>query len=334
MKKIKKYFEDFKWNNWTTLSIGVVIISLFITTILWEWYDKSVLVKQIYSDQSLLDKINEIAQTKQSDKEKLQIYDALLPNATRIFWGGSTYWFTFISNNIMGFSILFLPFFKKHKLAQKMYLSGIVFIILVLTGFWGGVWLDKNVTENMSNNDFHRTLIWHGYAPFLGICTIFYERKNIKVSTSAIWCFCIFPVLYMFFMFAIYANGYKFMHLQKENISQLNWREIYKDNPIPNEFNTELSRGIVIYSMVSIAHPFGYQGDSTFVRIFLNCCLVLMMIFSAPVVGFILRKILRIQHKEDIKIPKLILIANDSPFKRYKNKNKYYPEHFFNNKEQ
>ncbi|EIE40653.1 MAGa3780 family membrane protein [Mycoplasmopsis canis] len=324
-KKIVKKIKQWNLRDWTTFFIGLILINLYIFAVFWNWYDESRNIWLTYNkNPDIIAKINELARNATTNEEKGRIYLTLLPNATESLWGGTSYFYTFISNVLMGSSIMFFPFFKNTKLGQRLYFGSIVFIISVVLGFWGGVLVDKELLGKMKVNDFPRTLIWHAIAPGLGILTLFWQRKNIRISNKVIWSLSIYPIIYSIFMVAIYMFGYKFMNLHKEAFLPDFYNINDPNNPIPQEYNSEIERGIVFYSIISILKPFGYSGDNNYVRIVLLILITLFMIMMAPTIGFIVRKFWRIKQPNQKSLPKLIFIDKDSKIKAFfeKRKNK------------
>ncbi|WP_223211510.1 MAGa3780 family membrane protein [Mycoplasmopsis edwardii] len=296
---------------------------MYICIIFWNWHDESIAIWSTYNkNPDIINKINEAARNASED-EREQIYLALLPNATESLWGGTSYFYTFISNMLMGASVMFFPFFRTSKLGQRLYFSSLVFIISVVLGFWAGVLVDPNLLGKMSKNDFPRTLVWHAIAPGLGLLTLFWERTEIKISNKLIWSLMIYPILYSIFMVAIYLFGYKFMNLHSETF----WPEFFdktatSNNPIPAEYNREIDRGIVFYSVISILKPFGYSGESNYVRIVLLIIMFVFMVLMCPTIGFIVRRFWRIKQPHQRQLPKLVIFGENSKFQKWFNKKK------------
>ncbi|MEI2462535.1 hypothetical protein RRG54_04140 [Mycoplasmopsis felis] len=308
--KFKKFllkYKSFTILDWATFTIGIMLILLYLSIILWNWWDKSYLTwKTYYDNPEIIAKINEIASAYEDDEQRNIVYKALLPNATLLLWGETTYWFTFMSNIYMSITIVLFPFFKQSKKAQNFYFAGIIYIIIVVLVFWFGWISDPNIGGTFTQNDFYRTIIWHGIAPFLGILTIFWERKRIKISTGRIWSFSIFPSCYLIFILFIYFFGYKF-----KNLNAVEFFPSYtnsSNNPIPIQFNREIDRGITIYSAISFWEPLGYKGDNTYLKSVLIVFIILSAFFAAPIIGFLLRKILRILQPGQRKLQKIYFI--------------------------
>ncbi|MHA0272868.1 MAGa3780 family membrane protein [Mycoplasma sp. 48589B] len=280
--RIHKYFSrlfgSFKWQDWITCAIGFTLIVTYITVTVLEWHFRSIWVLEAYNlkgqdNKTILNNIEAIYNTSDEDAKRV-ITELVYPNATYLFWGGSTYWFTFMSNVLMGVTLFIYPFYQKSRRAQTFYFASMVYIIVVMMGYWGGVVFDNSIITQNRPFEMIKTLIMHAGAPFLGLFTLFaYERKRIRISTRSIWAFCTWPIAYLLFTVAIYFIGYKFMA------------------PFGG---TELQRGVTIYGVVSFYHPIGYKGDSIFVIVVLDVIMVLCAIFTAPAIGFILRKVLRI----------------------------------------
>ncbi|UWV85467.1 hypothetical protein NW066_02060 [Mycoplasmopsis felis] len=286
--KFKKFllkYKSFTILDWATFTIGIMLILLYLSIILWNWWDKSYLTRKTYYDNpEIIAKINEIASAYEDDEQRNIVYKALLPNATLLLWGETTYWFTFMSNIYMSITIVLFPFFKQSKKAQNFYFAGIVYIIIVVLVFWFGWISDPNIGGIFTQNDFYRTIIWHGIAPFLGILTIFWERKRIKINTGRIWSFSIFPSCYLIFILFIYFFGYKF-----KNLNAVEFFPSYtnsSNNPIPIQFNREIDRGITIYSAISFWEPLGYKGDNTYLKSVLIVFIILSLFLLLQLLVF------------------------------------------------
>ncbi|TDV24140.1 hypothetical protein BCF59_0087 [Mycoplasmopsis mustelae] len=309
LKKFLHTYQEFNKKDWATFLIGFFLIMVYLCIIMWDWSDKSFSTWQVFNkiykdDPDFFEKINQMANSVSSHDEKSAIYRATLPNAVLILWGGTSYWFTFICNVLMAISILLFPFFKESKKAQKFYFAGIVYIIIVVLVFWFGWLTDKTIGGNFSRNDFYRTLVWHAIAPFFGIITLIWERKRIRISTQVIWSYSIFPICYLIFLLLIYIFGYKFKNFTSADFLP-NSENQNHPNVIPNEFNTELDRGIAIYSIISFWNPLGYTGDNFYLKSVLIIIIVLSSFLTAPTIGFILRKVLRILQPGQKKLPPL-----------------------------
>ncbi|SJZ43242.1 MAGa3780 family membrane protein [Mycoplasmopsis verecunda] len=288
----KKYFGHFTAQDWVTWTIGLILILTYIIVTLLEWHFRSLWVLEAYNlkgadGQSILQNIKEIADTNNPDTKRV-ITELVYPNATYLFWGGSTYWFTFMSNVLMGVTLFLYPIYQKSRRAQTFYFASMVYIIIVMLGYWGGVIFDHSIITSNRPFELGKTLIMHAVAPFLGLSTLFiYERKRIRIATKSIWAFMAWPIAYLLFTVAIYFIGYKFMQ------------------PFGG---TELQRGVTIYGVVSFYHPLGYQGNSIFVVVVLDIIMVLCAIFAGPIIGFTLRKILRILQPKQRKLPPIYFI--------------------------
>ncbi|QNM93909.1 hypothetical protein H9M94_01385 [Mycoplasma sp. Pen4] len=264
--KGKNRFSGFTWKEWITFIIGLTLLITYIVVTLLEWHFRSNKVYKVFTEvQNQLDKTNILRD--HPDWQKV-----IYPNATLIFWGGSTYWFTFMTNVLMGVTLFLFPFYRKSNRAQRFYFASMAYIIIVVAAYWSGVGLDPKIFTDSDKFEFSKTLIMHGVAPFLGLITLFWERKNIRISNKAVWSFSIYPMVYLLFTVAIYTFGHKFIKFG----------------------GTELDRGIVIYEVVSFLQPLGYKGGDTFLIVLFDIILVLMAFLSAPVIGFTLRKFFRI----------------------------------------
>ncbi|WP_322959409.1 hypothetical protein RRG53_02085 [Mycoplasmopsis cynos] len=332
-KVVYKKFKSFNKYETITFTIGIILFILYICTIFWKWYDQSYNIWNIYNkNPKIIEQIKEIANNTANEIEKREVYSNLLPNATTALWGGSSYFYTFISNIFLAACITFFPFFKNGKLAQRLYFSSIVFIISVMLGFWTGIVFDPKLIGRLEeDNDFNRTIIWHAIGPVLGIVTIFWERKSIRISNKAIWCLMIYPLIYSFFMISIYLFGYKFLNLHKQQFSP-DFTNLFYDesNPVPREFNSEINRGIVFYSVVSLIKPLGYEGPNNYVRAVLIIIMLSFIVLTCPIIGFIIRRFLRIKQPNQKTLPKLIFLHKDSKlwiwlYNRRINKNKSKP---------
>ncbi|MFV8459104.1 MAGa3780 family membrane protein [Mycoplasma sp. CR] len=298
--RLKKYFSrlfgTFKWQDWLTCAVGFTLIVTYITITVLEWHYRSLWVLEAYKiigpgGKTILDDIKEIYNAADPNAQRV-INELVYPNATYLFWGGSTYWFTFMSNVLMGVTLFIYPFYQKSRRAQTFYFASMVYIIIVMLGYWGGVIFDNSIITQNRPFEMIKTLIMHAGAPFLGLFTLFaYERKRIRISTRSIWFFAAWPIAYLLFTIAIYFIGYKFMA------------------PFGG---TELQRGVTIYGVVSFYHPIGYKGDSFFVVIVLDVIMVLCAILTAPAIGFTLRKVLRILLPRQKKPRKVYFIRPES----------------------
>lgn len=277
---LKAKFNLFDWKDWITFSIGLTLILTYLVVTLLEWHFRSIAVEKAFLEvKGTLDESN-------VDSAKLQ--KLIYPNATLLFWGGSTYWFTFMSNVLMGVTMFLYPFYRTSKKAQRFYFASMVYIIIVVAVYWGGVATDPTLMSDSQTFEWVKTSIMHGAAPFLGLLTLVgWERKRIRISNVSIWSFMIYPIAYLFFTFAIYAFGHKFMQFG----------------------GTELERGVAIYSVVSYLHPFNYKGNSTLVIVVLDIMLLLFAMFSAPALGFFLRKVLRILKPGQKALSKIYFIS-------------------------
>ncbi|MFV8479823.1 MAGa3780 family membrane protein [Mycoplasma sp. T193] len=299
-KRIRNYFSRlfgaFKWQDWLTCAIGFTLIVTYITITILEWHFRSLWVLEAYNitgpgGHTILDDMKEIYDSSDQNAQRV-ITELVYPNATYLFWGGSTYWFTFMSNVLMGVTLFIYPFYQKSRRAQTFYFASMVYIIIVMLGYWGGVIFDNSIITQNRPFEMIKTLIMHAGAPFLGLFTLFaYERKRVRISTRSIWGFAAWPIAYLLFTVAIYFIGYKFM------------------KPFGG---TELQRGVTIYGVVSFYHPIGYTGDSLFVVVVLDVVMVLCAIFTAPVIGFTLRKVLRILLPGQRKRRKVYFIRPES----------------------
>ncbi|WLP85858.1 MAGa3780 family membrane protein [Mycoplasma seminis] len=240
---------------------------------------------------SIFDQIKDIQDSSGNENIQKIINYYVYPNATYLFWGGSTYWFTFMSNVLMGITLFLYPFWQKSRRAQTFYFASMVYIIIVMLGYWGGVIFDHSIITDNKPFEMVKTLIMHAGAPFFGLMTLFvYERKRIRISTKSVWGFAAWPIAYLFFTIAIYFLGYKFMQFG----------------------GTELQRGVTIYGVVSFYEPLGYKGGSIFIVVVLDIIMVLCAIFAAPVIGFTLRKLLRILRPRQKKLPKLYFVKPET----------------------
>ncbi|VEU70876.1 MAGa3780 family membrane protein [Mycoplasmopsis glycophila] len=173
---------------------------------------------------------------------------------------------------------------------QKFYFAAMVYILIVGLAYWVGVAMVPSTFNNLIFDQKMKSIVMHIIAPILGLSTLTYERKRIKISNMSIWSYSLYPFLYFLLLIVpTYVFGYKFL-------------EINSDLPGTTSIPTELSRGIVIYQLVSFNHPLGYPGDIVFIKVILNILLILMSFFTAPIFGFLLRQILRISRPgEEVK---------------------------------
>ncbi|VEU72870.1 Uncharacterised protein [Mycoplasmopsis gallopavonis] len=217
---------------------------------------------------------------------------------------GSTYWFTFLSNIFMAITLLFYPTAQNSLRAQKFYFASMVYIIIVASAYWTGVFMVPTTYTNLFYDQKVKSIIMHIVAPILGLATLYYERKRIQISNPSIWSFAIYPALYLILLIVpTYVLGYKFMEFGKT--TQADGTIIYP---------SELSRGIVIYQLVSFNHPLGYPGDLIFIKVVLNILMISLAFISAPAIGFLLRQILRIRRPGQEEMPKLYFINPDTKY--------------------
>ncbi|QCZ36559.1 MAGa3780 family membrane protein [Mycoplasma nasistruthionis] len=264
MKLFLRNFLFFNKIDWYCFSIGVILLLTYLITTILEWHFRSVKVYEAFESVS---KVIESANIDSSVKETY-----IYPNATEIFWGGSTKWFTFISNLTMAISLATFPFYKNSYRAQKFYFGSLVYIIITVLVYWSGVAVYDGIFTNQNIFEMVKTLIMHAFAPALGLSTFFWLRHYVKISNNAIWFLAIYPVSYFFFTLIIYFTGHKFMDFG----------------------GTELDRGVVIYKVVSFYEPLGYNGGDTFIVVLLDIILFLMAFLTAPIIGFCLRKFFRV----------------------------------------
>ncbi|WP_406613683.1 MAGa3780 family membrane protein [Mycoplasma corogypsi] len=266
MKNTLKFIIDksksFTAQDWATFLIGLFLIVSILTTTFLEWYFVSVRAKIAFDEIR-----TSIENSGLTDAAKNLIY----PNATRLFWGGSTYWFTFMSNTFMSVILVIYPLINKSQKAQRLYFASIIYIILVASAYWTGVTIVPSIFTHTFLDEKIKTLLMHAVGPILGISTLFWEKRRISVSNRTIWTLMVFPVGYLFIMIIpTYIFGYKF-----------------------KEFGgTELQRGIIIYPMISFDNPFdvNQKGAPEWVKIFLDIMIVVLAFISAPMVGALVRK--------------------------------------------
>ncbi|WP_036451718.1 MAGa3780 family membrane protein [Mycoplasma buteonis] len=275
--RLTEKYRRFSTLDWITFTIGISLIICYIVITFYEWYMVS--LRNVEAYEKIKDTISAIT----NGNQNIHLANLLYPNANRVFWGGSTYWFTFLSNVFMGVTLTFYPFVQKSLRAQKFYFASMVFIIVVAGAYWTGIAMVPSTFLNTYLDEKFKSIFMHAVAPILGLSTLLYERKRINVATASIWSFAFWPIAYLFLLIIpTYVFGYKFMQFGIINRDG-------QDFP-PNE----LDRGIVIYQLVSFNYPLGYKGDIFWVKILMNILMIFMAFITAPVVGFILRKILRI----------------------------------------
>lgn len=263
--------------DWTVFIIGsLMILDLFTITIL-EWHFKSIETYTKYKE------IYGVLQ--QSNNESIkQISIDLAPNATILFWGGSTYWFTFMTNAYLAVVLTLFPFYRTRKKAHVFFYASVVYITITMSMYWLSVLMNPIEFTIMTFFEKIKSCIVHIVTPILGIFCLIIYRKILRIDNNNIWILMIFPAFYYLFTLTIYFIGYKFI-----------------------EFGgSEIQRGVVIYTMVSFYHPLGYQGDSIFIIVIFNIILFLMALLTAPIYGFIYRRILRIRKTGQRELPKII----------------------------
>nr|WP_129724598.1 hypothetical protein [Mycoplasmopsis gallopavonis] len=204
----------------------------------------------------------------------------------------------------MAITLLFYPTAQNSLRAQKFYFASMVYIIIVASAYWTGVFMVPTTYTNLFYDQKVKSIIMHIVAPILGLATLYYERKRIQISNPSIWSFAIYPALYLILLIVpTYVLGYKFMEFGKT--TQADGTIIYP---------SELSRGIVIYQLVSFNHPLGYPGDLIFIKVVLNILMISLAFISAPAIGFLLRQILRIRRPGQEEMPKLYFINPDTKY--------------------
>ncbi|QGZ97543.1 hypothetical protein GE118_01870 [Mycoplasma sp. NEAQ87857] len=284
MKKNKKLLF---WNNFKEIStsskitfiFGVILISLYVSITIVEWYYQSWRTFNAFNvikgdiDKTLTNKMDQ---------------NVVYPSGVRLLWGGSTYWFTFMCNVFMGVMLLVYPLHKKSKKIQKFYFASIVYILIVVSAYWTGIMIVPSTFTELVFDQKIKSIIMHVIAPVIGVSTIFWERKSIKISNKDIWMYAIFPSSYMIFIIINYVMSYKFIKFG----------------------GTELDRGIVIYELVSFKYPLGYKGEITFIIVVLDLIMISLSILTAPIYGFLMRKLLRILKPHQRSLPKLVFNAN------------------------
>ncbi|VEU76016.1 MAGa3780 family membrane protein [Mycoplasmopsis columboralis] len=274
---LRKYYK-FSLLDWTTYIIGVLLIINAATLTVLEWYYKSLEEVEIYKElQYLLDAYKGTF----TDEVKNLIY----PNATQSFWGGSTYWFTFMTNVYLAITLAVFPFHKQSKKAQVMFFAAIVYITITFSMYWLSIALDPNEFTKLSLFAKIKSIIFHAVTPFIAMVLITLTRKHLRIDNVNIWALIIFPFFYYLFTLTIYFIGYKY----KQNFG-----------------GSEIDRGIVIYVPVSFYQPLGYQGQSVYLIVIFNIILFLMAVLTAPIIGFIYRRVLRIRKTGQKSLPKLV----------------------------
>ncbi|WP_426460943.1 MAGa3780 family membrane protein [Mycoplasma hafezii] len=270
-------YKEFNKKDWATFSIGIILVFCYISITFFEWHMVSIRAVEAYK------KIEPAISSISDNNTDTNLVNLVYPNANRLFWGGSTYWFTFLSNVFMGVTLIFYPFAQRSRRAQKFYFASLVYIIVVAGAYWTGIAMVPSTFLDTYIDEKCKSIFMHLIAPILGLSTLVYERKRIAVSTASIWSYAIWPMGYLLLLIIpTYTFGYKFMQ----------FGVVYKDGvAIPP---TELARGIVIYQLVSFDYPLGYTGNIYWIKIFLNIVMCLLAFFTAPAIGFLLRKVLRI----------------------------------------
>ncbi|MBN4083310.1 hypothetical protein JXZ92_00540 [Mycoplasma sp. CSL10137] len=309
--KVKLHLSH-KSKNILTFIIGIILIFLYISTVVWEWNDRTDDVWDFYhKNPEIIREINKLANNESDFQKQRIIYENILPNAVNDLWGGSTHWFTFMSNVLMAVSILLLPFYHKSLIAHKIYFSSMIYIIIVVIVFWSGTITDSTILGYMSKNDIYRTIIWHVIGPLIGLSTLCWERKKIKISNKTIWVTFVFPVLYLIFASTIYFVSYKYNNFNSlvklPPLSSNNF-----PNDVPQRFNREIDRGIAIYSIISFQHPLGYRGSNIYFKVINIILIVLFSFLTSPIIGFILRRVLRIRQPHENNLPKVWFVSPTS----------------------
>ncbi|UUM19538.1 MULTISPECIES: MAGa3780 family membrane protein [unclassified Mycoplasma] len=280
IEEIIKKYRKFTTLDWVIFCIGVgLILNITILTLL-EWHFVSIENVQVFKAlKQVLDANKNIFTPEQQN--------LIYPNAIKDFWGGSTYWFTFMTNVYLAITLAFFSFYKQSKKAQVMFFASIVYISITCSMYWLSVIIDPEQFNKLSLFSKIKSVIYHAVTPFIAIVLIIFIRKELEIDNIHIWALIIFPLFYYLFTLAIYFIGYKY----------------YANFKVTD---SEIDRGIVIYSQVSFYRPLGYQGDSKYLIVIFNIILCAMSLFIAPIIGFIYRKILRIKSANQQTLPKLV----------------------------
>ncbi|WP_025755727.1 MAGa3780 family membrane protein [Mycoplasmopsis cricetuli] len=276
---IARYYYKFNNIDLFVFIFGLCMITniLAITIIEWQQVAKKTIVE--------FDNIKKIlASANLEDKAQIHL-NAIYPNATKLFWGGSTYWFTFMSNVFLTITFVTFPFYKDSKKGQHFFFASVVYITITFIVYWLSIIIDTSEFTNMSKFSKIKSLIFHLITPFVGIFCLILYRNSIIIENSKIWILSVFPFFYYLFNLAVYFIGYDF---------------------VVQYGGSELDRGVVIYKLISFYHPFGYRGNNVFILITFNVILFLNSVLTAPIIGFLYRQLFNIKINHNINYPKLI----------------------------
>ncbi|VEU70879.1 hypothetical protein [Mycoplasmopsis glycophila] len=104
--KIKAKAQIFDFYDWITFTIGFTLLFTYLYFTFFEWYMVSTRAYTGYSEINSI--IRDLKQSNYLTRtQEVSLSRVIYPNAVQLFWGGSTYFFTFLTNVYMGVVLVF-----------------------------------------------------------------------------------------------------------------------------------------------------------------------------------------------------------------------------------
>ncbi|VEU76295.1 MAGa3780 family membrane protein [Mycoplasmopsis columboralis] len=248
--RITNHLTFLKWDTkrqWT-LYLGIVYIVLMCSITIWTWEIR----KEEY-----FNVLNNLSQ----DQLYFLYSNNLIISPLALFWK-VTLTFTWISNFLMGFSIILFAIYPKNWKTQRLMHLNVSYISITFLVFWGLIFLPAILQGNIAVDVLVSTTIVHFVTPALGMFIFIWNKKNINTSNKTIFFSSVAMILYYLFALAVFLVGKDF----DQYFIKFNSDGLYHSK-------VELS----IYPFANFVEPLFYKGGNIFVIVTLDIAILLAL---------------------------------------------------------
>ncbi|AZZ65327.1 hypothetical protein DMC14_000780 [Metamycoplasma phocicerebrale] len=266
------------------LSFGIIILLLVSISFVGGWF-------------SISNKMTE-ALSKLTQKEKERIFNLdLLPTVSGAFFQ-VRFTFTYVSNILLGASLILLAIMPKYVWIKRLFFFSIVYITITFTIFWfiivPYVYFFVKESNKIPLIEIILTFLVHLINPIIGISFFITTRKTIVLNKYDLYLSSLFSFFYYFFTVAVYFVGIKVVD---EFLTNFKISEKEK-----NGWDIYIKLQITIYPMMNFREPWGYSGDSIFLKVLLNLSFPSLSVLFTISVSWFWKSVCKIKlYNEKIK---------------------------------
>ncbi|UUD34927.1 hypothetical protein NPA07_03895 [Mycoplasmopsis caviae] len=276
----KKCNFDFK--NWTilrkiTFIFGVIVLAITLLSLVLTWLNTSIKLDKI---------IKELEAANPGIIAKIQA-----SKAAPSFIGNSwkyTQTFTYMSNFLLGISMVLFGYFYNNKRIQKTFFISVVYITITFAIYWSLIFPKVFGAKYTALALFTSTNV-HAINPFIGILILIFNRKNIVVDKKLMFLSNLGVIGYFVLAFVIFWLGRKYSGNFTNNYSN-------KANVLSQYVDSD----IVVYSFLNFIEPFFYRGGKIAIVIALNVLMIVIAIFAPIGLSYFWKSTLRIKFENKV----------------------------------